>query len=123
MKKVVTIILILIFLIGIVFISYLKLQDVKISNYYREEEKEMINASKEYFNNFQEYLPKNINDNTRVLVSALVREAYLEEALDINGKACDYEKSYVEIKKISSNEYLYEAYLVCPNADYKTKKE
>ena len=84
-----------------------------------EKEKLMIKASEKYFSFYSNYLPKKVNDDTRVLLSALVLEKYLDDVKDIDGNSCDITKSYVEVEKTKEDEYLYKAHLVCDN--YETK--
>lgn len=118
-KKILVIIIIFL-LVFIVLISINKLIDSKDMEYYNKYEKEMIKASKEYFSNFKSYLPSNIGDDTRVLLSALVLEGYIDMIKDINGNDCDRSLSYVEVEKISDSKYLYKAHLVCGEDDYET---
>lgn len=94
---------------------------IRVNNleYYNEKEKLMIESAKSYFSFYYSYLPKEKNKETRVLVSALVLEKYIDNIKDINGKNCDASKSYVEVEKTGSDKYLYKAHLVCDN--YETK--
>lgn len=121
MSKKVTIIIIFGLLIIIVLYSVSRLISSNKLEYYNKLEREMINASKDYFLDYNNYLPKEINDNTRVLLSALVIEEYIDKIKDINNNDCNITKSYVEVEKISDKEYLYKAHLVCDKDNYETK--
>ena len=114
-------ILIIGILVTIVLISANNL--IKTSNleYYNTSEKMMILASKDYFADYRSYLPKEVNGTTRVLLSALVREEYIDMIKDVNDNDCNTSKSYVEVEKTSNNEYLYKAHLVCDKSNYETK--
>ncbi len=114
-------ILIIGILVTIVLISANNL--IKTSNleYYNTSEKMMILASKDYFADYRSYLPKEVGEKTRVLLSALVLENYIDMIKDVNEFDCNTTKSYVEVEKTSNNEYLYKAHLVCDKADYETK--
>lgn len=121
MNKKVTIIITFGILIIIVLYSFSRLISSNKLEYYNKIEKEMIIASKNYFLDYSNYLPKEINDNTRVLLSALVIEKYIDKIKDVNNKDCSMTKSYVEVKKISDKKYLYKTHLVCDKDSYKTK--
>lgn len=114
-------ILIIGILVTIVLISANNL--IKTSNleYYNTSEKMMILASKDYFADYRSYLPKEVGEKTRVLLSALVLEEYIDMIKDVNENDCNTTKSYVEVEKTSNSEYLYKAHLVCDKADYETK--
>ena len=114
-------ILIIGILVTIVLISANNL--IKTSNleYYNTSEKMMILASKDYFADYRSYLPKEVGKNTRVLLSALVLEEYIDMIKDVNGNDCDDKKSYVEVEKTSNSEYLYKAHLVCDKSNYETE--
>lgn len=119
--KIITTIIIIIILIIVVLLSINKILLASNLEYYNNKEKEMILASKEYFNNYKDYLPREINKSTRVVLSALVKEKYLDMIKDINNNDCNTTKSYVEVEKINNNEYLYKAHLVCDKSNYETK--
>ena len=114
-------IIILGILVTIVLFSANKL--IKTSNleYYNTSEKMMILASKDYFADYRSYLPKEVGEKTRVLLSALVIEEYIDMIKDVNDNDCDTTKSYVEVEKTSNKDFLYKAHLVCDKANYKTK--
>ena len=114
-------ILIIGILVTIVLISANNL--IKTSNleYYNTSEKMMILASKDYFADYRSYLPKEVGKDTRVLLSALVLEEYIDMIKDVNGNDCDDKKSYVEVEKTSNSEYLYKAHLVCDKSNYETE--
>ena len=118
-KKILIISVTLILLILLVIGSANKLNNANDLKYYNEKEKLMIEASKEYFSFYSYYLPKEIKSSTRVLLSALVLEKYMDNIKDINNKNCDTSKSYVEVEKTKEDKYLYKAHLVCDN--YETK--
>ena len=120
-KRVIIIITIIILII--VLYSVNKLISFNRLEYYNKLEIEMINASKDYFLDYNNYLPKEINDNTRVLLSALIIEEYIDKIKDINNRGCNMTKSYVEVIKISNEKYLYKAHLVCDKSDYVTKEK
>ena len=119
MKKKIIISAILVILVLLVIGSANNFFKVKRIEYYNEKEKLMIKASKEYFSFYNNYLPKEINKKTIVLLSALVLEQYMDKIKDDTGKDCDVSKSYVEVEKTSEDEFLYKAHLVCDN--YETK--
>ena len=108
-------------LVTIVLFSANKL--IKTSNleYYNTSEKMMILASKDYFADYRSYLPKEVGEKTRVLLSALVIEEYIDMIKDVNDNDCDTTKSYVEVEKTSNKDFLYKAHLVCDKANYETK--
>ena len=114
-------IIILGILVTIVLFSANKL--IKTSNleYYNTSEKMMILASKDYFADYRSYLPKEVGEKTRVLLSALVIEEYIDMIKDVNDNDCDTTKSYVEVEKTSNKDCLYKAHLVCDKANYETK--
>ena len=114
-------ILIIGILVTIVLISANNL--IKTSNleYYNTSEKMMILASKDYFADYRSYLPKEVGEKTRVLLSALVIEEYIDMIKDVNDNDCDTTKSYVEVEKTSNKDFLYKAHLVCDKANYETK--
>ena len=114
-------IIILGILVTIVLFSANKL--IKTSNleYYNTSEKMMILASKDYFADYRSYLPKEVGEKTRVLLSALVLEEYIDMIKDVNENDCNTTKSYVEVEKTSDKEFLYKAHLVCDKANYETK--
>lgn len=114
-------IIILGILVTIVLFSANKL--IKTSNleYYNTSEKMMILASKDYFADYRSYLPKEVGEKTRVLLSALVLEQYIDMIKDVNENDCDTTKSYVEVEKTSDKDFLYKAHLVCDKANYETK--
>ena len=115
------IIVILIILVIIVLLSANKLIKANKLEYYHENEKEMIEASEDYFRDYINYLPKEVGSKTRVLLSALVIEEYIEMIKDINNNDCNSNKSYVEVETTSDEEFLYKAHLVCDNDNYETK--
>ena len=114
-------IIILGILVTIVLFSANKL--IKTSNleYYNTSEKMMILASNDYFADYRSYLPKEVGEKTRVLLSALVLEQYIDMIKDVNENDCDTTKSYVEVEKTSDKDFLYKAHLVCDKANYETK--
>ena len=114
-------IIILGILVTIVLFSANKL--IKTSNleYYNTSEKMMILASKDYFADYRSYLPKEVGEKTRVLLSALVIEEYIDMIKDVNDNDCNTTKSYVEVEKTSNKDFLYKAHLVCDKANYETK--
>lgn len=114
-------IIILGILVTIVLFSANKL--IKTSNleYYNTSEKMMILASKDYFADYRSYLPKEVGEKTRVLLSALVLEEYIDMIKDVNENDCNTTKSYVEVEKTSDKDFLYKAHLVCDKANYETK--
>lgn len=108
-------------LVTIVLLSANRLISSSNLGYYNTSEKMMILASKDYFADYRSYLPKEVNGTTRVLLSALVREEYIDMIKDVNDNDCNTSESYVEVEKTSDNEYLYTAHLVCDEAEYVTK--
>ncbi len=114
-------IIILGILVSAVLVSANKLITASNKEYYNTSEKMMILASKDYFADYRSYLPKEIGKNTRVLLSALVLEDYIDMIKDVNGNDCDDKKSYVEVEKTSNSEYLYKAHLVCDKSNYETE--
>ena len=121
MTKKTVIITIFLILILVVIFSFNRLNEAKRLEYYNNISKDMLNASKEYFNDYKYYLPREINSETRVLLSALVTEKYMEMLKDYTGNDCDKSKSYVEVEKTSNKDYLYKVHLVCDKDNYETK--
>ena len=114
-------IIILGILVTIVLFSANKLIKTGNLEYYNTSEKMMILASKDYFADYRSYLPKEVGEKTRVLLSALVLEEYIDMIKDVNDNDCDTTKSYVEVEKTSNKDFLYKAHLVCDKANYETK--
>ena len=108
-------------LVTIVLFSANKLITSSNLEYYNTSEKMMILASKDYFADYRSYLPKEVGEKTRVLLSALVLEEYIDMIKDVNENDCNTTKSYVEVEKTSDKEFLYKAHLVCDKANYETK--
>ena len=108
-------------LVTIVLFSANKLITSSNLEYYNTSEKMMILASKDYFADYRSYLPKEVGEKTRVLLSALVLEEYIDMIKDVNENDCDTTKSYVEVEKTSDKDFLYKAHLVCDKANYETK--
>ena len=102
-------------LVTIVLVSANRLISSSNLEYYNTSEKMMILASKDYFVDYRSYLP-------RVLLSALVKEEFIDMIKDVNDKDCNSSESYVEVEKTNDNEYLYTAHLVCDKSDYITKE-
>ena len=119
--KILVIIIVLVCLIFIIFNSINKLEEANNNKYYHQQEVKLLEASKEYFLNNKNYLPKEIHNNTRVVLNALVKEGYLKKIKDINNFNCDSYKSYVEVEKIKEDKYLYKAHLVCDKSEYITE--
>ncbi len=107
-------------LVSIVLVSANRLITSSNLEYYNTSEKMMILASKDYFADYRSYLPKEVNGKTRVLLSALVTEEYIDMIKDVNENDCNDKESYVEVEKISNSEFLYKAHLVCDKAGYIT---
>ena len=119
--KIIIVIMILLVLTVLVLISAKKLIMSNNLKYYNDKEKLMIEASREYFADYRSYSPKEVGEKTRLLLSALVIEEYIDMIKDVNEFDCDTTKSYVEVEKTSNYEYLYKAHLVCDKANYETK--
>lgn len=119
--KLLVTIIILGILVLVVLFSANKLIMARNKEHYNNSEKLMIQASKNYFADYIDYLPKEVGSNTRVLLSALVLEEYIDMIKDVNGNDCDDKKSYVEVEKTSNSEYLYKAHLVCDKSNYETE--
>lgn len=119
--KILVIIIVLICLIFIIFNSINNLKKANNNKYYHQQEEKLLEASKKYFLNNKDYLPREINNNTRVVLNALVKEGYLKMIKDINNFDCDSYKSYVEVEKIKEDKYLYKAHLVCDKSEYITE--
>lgn len=109
-------------LVTIVLVSANRLITSSNLEYYNTSEKMMILASKDYFADYRSYLPKEVKGTTRVLLSALVIEEYIDMIKDVNDNDCNSSESYVEVEKTNDNEYLYTAHLVCDKSDYITKE-
>ena len=93
-------------LVTIVLVSANRLISSSNLEYYNTSEKMMILASKDYFADYRSYLPKEVKGTTRVLLSALVKEEYIDMIKDVNDNNCNSSESYVEVEKTSDNEYL-----------------
>lgn len=112
---------ILMILSVVVLLSANKLLKTSRNKYYQTQEELMILAAKDYFSDYIVYLPKEENETKQVLLEALIKEKYINQVVDSNDDDCDSKKSYIEVKKISSKEYLYSAHLVCGNYQTKAK--
>ena len=121
--KILIILIVLGLLIFALFVSINKYSEAKNNSYYYKQEEKMLKASKEYFSDYKDYLPKEVNSDTRVVLNALVKEKYLKQIKDINNYNCDNYKSYVEVIKTSNEEYLYKAHLECDKAGYITREK
>ncbi len=70
-------------------------------------------SGKDYFADNRSKLPKEIGGTSQVSLKTLVDEAYIKEVVDSQGKACDYDSSYVSVQKQGEQEYNYYTYLKC----------
>ena len=72
-------------------------------------------AAQTYMQNNKNLVPKIIGESTKIKVSDLRLNNYLNEDItDNNGKSC-MEKSYVKVYKLSNTEYAYTTFLYCGN--------
>ena len=70
-------------------------------------------AAESYAQANREYLPRQVGEWTRIDISELSENNYIkEEITDQNDVSC-MESSYVEITKISKNDYTYTPHLIC----------
>lgn len=72
----------------------------------------LLKAGKEYYNN--DKLPSNLSEETGITLMELV-ENNLIEAKEFNSLNCDFNQSYVGIRKVDKKEYSIKANLVCSN--------
>ena len=109
-------------LVTLGYVSVRAILDRGNESYYRSQEDMLILAGRDYFADYRSYLPKEVKGTTRVLLSALVIEEYIDMIKDVNDNDCNSSESYVEVEKTNDNEYLYTAHLVCDKSDYITKE-
>jgi len=107
---------IMVFLLGIGFVSYQFIIEKVEVNYYKNLEEELLLAGSDFFTNHREEKP--LSGYNVVQIDELVVDKYIETLKDRKGKTCDNNSdSKVYIYKTIEG-YSYETCLVCN--DYKT---
>ena len=80
-------------------------------------------AAESYAQANKEYLPKLVGESTRIEISELNNNNFIKENItDQNDKSCMSE-SYVDVTKISKNEYIYEPHLICEGKEITSPTE
>ena len=79
------------------------------------QEIEMKLAAVDFYDNNPELLPENTKDRTKVYLSELIQNKYLNSIVDQNGDDCAEDVSYVEVLNFGNGEYGYYPYLFCDN--------
>ncbi len=74
-----------------------------------------VNTMKDAARNYYtvDRLPSNVGDKTSMTLKEMVDNHMLIRFTDKDGKTCDETKSYVEVTKISNNEYTLKVQLTC----------
>ena len=88
------------------------------TEYYKTQEKQLIMAGQNFFQNNQESIPKVSGQTKKVFLKELIDAKLIDEVVDRNKDACLGDKSYVQVFKYN-DDYNYVSYLECP--DYETK--
>lgn len=86
--------------------------------YYKNLEKTVLLAGRDYLDDYRTLLPKEIGNVTVVQLNELLSNNYIDPVLDSDKNACD---AKVTVKKIGKNQYEYHSCLVCN--DYETKED
>ncbi len=89
--------------------------------YYKTQERLFVLSAKDYFQDYRSKLPKETNETSEVFLATLEDELYIDQILDVNKNLCSSLESKVIVTKQSDSTYQYQAYLVCPKANYQTK--
>ena len=82
--------------------------------YYKTQENNMIAAARSYYEKNSEQAPKVNGTIGKVELKTLNNEKYIDQVKDYYKKACSMDDSYVKVFKYE-DEYIYTAYLDCPN--------
>lgn len=96
--------------------SVSKIIDNVKREYYKNQNDNIVLATQSFVQNNTNMLPKNIGQKVKLKLDELVKNKYLNEKVKDYGKNdCDIDKSYVEIVKISKQDYAYNVVLKCPS--------
>ena len=117
------VIVILNLLIGLVLVQASKTIRKANTQYYHTQEKMILLAAKEYFNDYRSHLSKEVGATSEVLLATLEDELYIDFVVDVNQEHCDGLTSKVIVKKKDDTDYQYQVSLVCPKGNYQTKIE
>ena len=85
--------------------------DVFYDSVYSNNVKTMKEAARNYYT--VDRLPSNVGDKTSMTLKEMVDDHMLIRFTDKDGKTCDESASYVEVTKISNNEYTLKVQLKC----------
>lgn len=91
--------------------------------YYKNQEDLMVIAAKDYFLDYQSYLPKTVGESVEVTLNTLESQVYIDRMKDVNNRSCDKYESKVTVTKTGDKEYQYKAHLSCLEGGYETKDE
>lgn len=94
------------------------------NEYYKNQKDNIILATQSYVQDDRSKLPKNIGQKVKISLKELLDKKYLKEPIKDYGKEkCDMENSYVEITKVSKNDYSYNVILNCPASSEDIKND
>lgn len=107
----------IVFLVVILSVKVLSLfvneTNVKESNSNISDNLQIMNkVARDYYDD--KLLPEEIGDSNKVSLKALIDEEKIDNLKDINGKKCNYDKSYIVVTKLDKK-YQYKSYLECGN--------
>ena len=100
--------------------SIQRILDKSESEYYSNQEENMILAAQTYYQNNRKELPKSIGQERKVTLKKLQDTKYIDAVNDRHKKVCNSTDSYVEVLKYTQKDYKYKVYLDCGD-EYKTK--
>ena len=105
-------------LMSVAVFSISKVIDNAKREYYENQNDNIALAAQSFVQNNTNMLPKNIGQKVKLKLSELVKNKYLKDKVKDYGKNdCDMDKSYVEIVKITKQDYAYNVVLKCPTYD------
>ena len=90
------------------------------SDFYDNLSRTVETAGKEYFKDNTKYLPSKDLYSSKISLNNLINQKYINNSDDYEGNACDLEKSYVIVIKMSRSNYKYAVCLVCPGDNFTT---
>ena len=103
-------------LMSIAIGSISKILSKSKDDYYKDQEENLIMIAQNYTQNNRSKLPKNIGQKVNIYLKELYDNKVLKDKVKDNGKKdCDMNASYVQVFKVSQENYEYVVYLKCPN--------
>ena len=102
--------------VGVISIS--RIMDKAKKAYYDNQNDNIVLATQSYVQNNTNKLPKNVGQKVKIKLSELLNNRYLKEKVKDYGKNnCNMDESYVEILKVSKQDYTYNVVMKCPAYD------